>query len=55
MNNDYLYKIRCPESGYLVADCGCLYCFDEFEMDADYDYGDDDNPEDWEEIEEYDE
>lgn len=35
--NEYLWKIRCPESGYIVAECGCLYCFDEFEMDSAFD------------------
>lgn len=36
-NYDYLWKVRCPESGYLVGECGCTYCFDEFELDAVYD------------------
>lgn len=45
--NDYLWKIRCPESGYLIGDCGCMYCFDEFEMDTDeYAYLEEDLPED---------
>lgn len=34
MSNDYLWKIRCPESGYIVAECGCFYCYDEFELDS---------------------
>lgn len=34
--NEYLWKLRCPESGYLVGECECLYCFDEFELDTVY-------------------
>lgn len=30
---NYIWKIRCPESGYIVGECGCQYCFNEFEMD----------------------
>lgn len=34
MNNEYIWKVRCPESGYMVGECGCLYCFDEYELDS---------------------
>lgn len=49
MSSDYLWKIRCPESGYIVADCGCMYCYDEFELDTElydeYAYLEDELPE----------
>lgn len=55
--NDYLWKIRCPESGYIVADCGCLYCYDEFELDSEFEYEYEYLEEglDWDDLEEWDE
>lgn len=44
MSNDYLWRIRCSESGNFVGDCGCFHCFDEFELDIDdfnYNWSDD--------------
>lgn len=40
---DYLWKVRCSETGDLVGDCGCYWCQDEIEVDLDdYDYHDSD-------------
>lgn len=33
MNDSYVWKIRCAESGYIVGECGCHYCYQEFELD----------------------
>ena len=60
MNSDYLWKIRCSESGDLVGDCGCIYCFDEFDLsesddwaNLDDDWSDDEDLEGWEEWEDF--
>lgn len=49
-HNDFLWKVRCTETGSFVGDCGCIYCFDEFSLDEldpddfDFDIHDEDDP-----------
>ncbi len=50
MTDGWMWKTRCPESGYLVGDCGCNYCFQEYELEN---FPEDDFDQIWEAEEDY--
>lgn len=36
MKEAWIWKTRCPESGYMVGECGCNYCYQEYVDEDEY-------------------
>lgn len=52
MTRDYMWTVRCSETGDFVGECGCFYCFDEFDFDMIEESTDVDDSE-WDEEDDY--